>query len=480
MPPRPKHILVIVPGLAGSKLRQPNGLKLPIWGDFHISVPLLGPTGIVDAMDFSNPLEPYDLMNEIAPFLPFPGNQHYRRLIEFLTDDLGYVPGPTNNPAEFPFFTFPYDWRQDNRISARQLRDKIATWRTGAFSNAEVYILAHSQGGVVSRWYIEKEGGDKVVTKLFLFGSPWDGTTKAFSVLEEGPDEILLKLFFLFRAQIARVMRTFPSMYQLLPHRAKTLVFNDGSSDTLFTRRTWVHTPTERALLEDAEQFNKALPETSSVPVVRYVGNFPTATTLGEIDAEKNPNGSFKIKAWRKDFGDATVRVSSAEFNAKTPSIHTSHRHHHVDVYADPAVQEHLRAELLGVPLAQPILEAMFVSPTVSVEFLPVKRSFIPDELIPATITIQAEMIIPQEFVTINAELQWVQPLPTTPLQSEPSPAQSAAIQPDPKRANRFIALFNAPAEEGYYELRADIRLPDIDPIQLTEFVVVEAGTKRL
>jgi hypothetical protein len=37
-------------------------------------------------------------------------------------------------------------------------------------------IIAHSMGGLVSRWFIEKMSGNKIVTKLFMFGTPNNGT----------------------------------------------------------------------------------------------------------------------------------------------------------------------------------------------------------------------------------------------------------------------------------------------------------------
>lgn len=37
-------------------------------------------------------------------------------------------------------------------------------------------LVAHSMGGLVSRWYIEKCGGDKVVSKLIMLGTPNNGT----------------------------------------------------------------------------------------------------------------------------------------------------------------------------------------------------------------------------------------------------------------------------------------------------------------
>ena len=47
----------------------------------------------------------------------------------------------------------PYDWRKDNRESAKTLADKIdaAVVACGGDANCEVSIVAHSMGGLISR-----------------------------------------------------------------------------------------------------------------------------------------------------------------------------------------------------------------------------------------------------------------------------------------------------------------------------------------
>jgi pimeloyl-ACP methyl ester carboxylesterase len=40
----------------------------------------------------------------------------------------------------------------------------------------EVYVVAHSMGGLVARWFIEREGGDKVIRHLVMLGTPNGGS----------------------------------------------------------------------------------------------------------------------------------------------------------------------------------------------------------------------------------------------------------------------------------------------------------------
>ena len=40
----------------------------------------------------------------------------------------------------------------------------------------ELHLLAHSMGGLVARWFIEREGGDRVVQHLIMLGTPNGGS----------------------------------------------------------------------------------------------------------------------------------------------------------------------------------------------------------------------------------------------------------------------------------------------------------------
>ncbi|BAZ37666.1 peptidase C14 caspase catalytic subunit p20 [Calothrix sp. NIES-4101] len=61
----------------------------------------------------------------------------------------------------------------------RQLRDVGLSENHGK----ELHIIAHSMGGLVSRWFIEREGGNKVVQHLIMLGTPNAGSP--WSVVED-------------------------------------------------------------------------------------------------------------------------------------------------------------------------------------------------------------------------------------------------------------------------------------------------------
>ena len=90
------------------------------------------------------------------------------------------------------------------------LDKRLKTWReySGA-QDAKVILLAHSMGGLVSRYYLEVLEGWRDCKALFTFGTPYRGSLNAVNYLANGYKKLFLDL--------TEVMRSFTSVYQLLP-----------------------------------------------------------------------------------------------------------------------------------------------------------------------------------------------------------------------------------------------------------------------
>ncbi|MBU0653731.1 MAG: caspase family protein [Gammaproteobacteria bacterium] len=82
--------------------------------------------------------------------------------------------------------TFDYE-NLNTRIQdiALSLQQQLTAAGISAESGKHVDILAHSIGGLVSRWFIEREGGDAVVNQLVMVGTPNGGSPLA-TVKEQG------------------------------------------------------------------------------------------------------------------------------------------------------------------------------------------------------------------------------------------------------------------------------------------------------
>jgi triacylglycerol esterase/lipase EstA (alpha/beta hydrolase family) len=77
-----------------------------------------------------------------------------------------------------PLYGTTYFWPQRVRLSARHLGDFVE--RVLAREDAKrVDIVAHSLGGIVARYYIERLGGARRVGRLVTIGSPHRGTALA-------------------------------------------------------------------------------------------------------------------------------------------------------------------------------------------------------------------------------------------------------------------------------------------------------------
>lgn len=60
--------------------------------------------------------------------------------------------------------------------NARSLKQRLEAVGLGANHGKELHIVAHSMGGLVSRWFIEQEGGNQVVQHLVMLGTPNAGS----------------------------------------------------------------------------------------------------------------------------------------------------------------------------------------------------------------------------------------------------------------------------------------------------------------
>ena len=60
--------------------------------------------------------------------------------------------------------------------NARLLKARLAAAGLGPDHGKMLHVVAHSMGGLVSRWFIEREGGDKVVDHLVMVGTPNNGS----------------------------------------------------------------------------------------------------------------------------------------------------------------------------------------------------------------------------------------------------------------------------------------------------------------
>src|SRR5262249_50759789 len=73
--------------------------------------------------------------------------------------------------------TFDYE-RLNDPISdtANPLKERLVDVGLGLGHGKSLDLIAHSMGGLVSRWFVEREGGNKQVSRLVLLGTPSGGS----------------------------------------------------------------------------------------------------------------------------------------------------------------------------------------------------------------------------------------------------------------------------------------------------------------
>ncbi|MCC6526628.1 MAG: hypothetical protein IT373_28525 [Polyangiaceae bacterium] len=139
---------------------------------------------------------------------------YYLRLAEQLSgldlSDLGHKPRVV---------CAGYDWRQSNAVSAQTLSEAVERAKRACHAE-QVVLVAHSMGGLVSRYYCRYLGG-RNVRLLVLIGSPTLGAPDAYSCLKHSLDGTMRHLFgsFWSPARARQIVRACPSTYELLPNR---------------------------------------------------------------------------------------------------------------------------------------------------------------------------------------------------------------------------------------------------------------------
>jgi Lecithin:cholesterol acyltransferase len=136
----------------------------------------------------------------------------YGKVAAAVKEQLDVIPGRN-------FFEFPYDWRRDNRASARQLarksHDWLRSWREwSGNAEAKLVLLGHSMGGLVSRYFLEVLDGWKDTRLLITFGTPYRGSLNALDFIANGMKK---KLGPITLIDLTELLRSFTSIYQLLP-----------------------------------------------------------------------------------------------------------------------------------------------------------------------------------------------------------------------------------------------------------------------
>lgn len=243
---RGKTPIIIIPGITGSELiNKKTGkaawFKTTRAKDDDIRLPMSA-----NLARNRDDLIAGDIIREVRIARLLPEIEIYAKLIESLRATGGYREAKwataTIEDAADTFFVFPYDWRRDNVENARLLIRRIETLkRRLGKTDLKFNIIAHSMGGLISRYaamYGDADipngkpkptwAGSKHLDKIFLLGTPNEGSLLAFKALQDGVKYIGGGINLPFVQDLSRFdVFTVPSIFQLLPHEGTMLAYDE-------------------------------------------------------------------------------------------------------------------------------------------------------------------------------------------------------------------------------------------------------------
>lgn len=249
-----KRPIIIIPGILGSQLVNKetgevawpsafrisdNDLRLPISPDLKANRDNLVASKILDTI-------------KLARLVP--DVYVYHHLLVALNKYGGYTEGDWDNPGpngdRDTFYVFAYDWRRDNVETARELIERVENLKLKLNRpDLRFNVIAHSMGGLVARYAamygdadlpvgeaqpVPTWAGAAHINKIFMLGTPNEGSTDAFSTLLQGYSltEGLRRRIRLLNKLSREDTLTAPSIFQLMPH-SRMVRFLDGNLEPL-------------------------------------------------------------------------------------------------------------------------------------------------------------------------------------------------------------------------------------------------------
>lgn len=294
------HVAVVVPGIMGSVLKLGNEV---IWPG--------SPGDLIGGHSKMRELLRPDL-RAVDCIRHYFISEQYDSLIEDL-ETCGFSEGANT------LVIAPYDWRKDNADSAVALAD-ILDGIPGP-PDTQISLIAHSMGGLVSRYYLESGSFDARpafarVKQLITLGTPHRGAAVALPIIL-GKERRL----FLNKDQVLQLSSDtrYPSAYQLLPHVGEPFAI-DGAASSMFApvdvydSKIAMRLGLVPANLDAARRFHAVLKVVKPPKEVRYF--FFSGTdhkTTVHVRLQERANGTLDpMKLERDDGGDGTVPTWSA------------------------------------------------------------------------------------------------------------------------------------------------------------------------
>lgn len=360
-------------------------------------------------------------------------------------------------------FVHAYDWRKDNALAAEGLADRIDEVVKQVGSETRINLVAHSMGGLVSRYYLESglydsRRGFANVWQLITLGTPHLGAPVALPIAL-GQERKL----FLDATQAGRLAGhpDFPAVYQLFPPRGQPFATERGS-DTRVSPVDVYSSPVasrlglEQKNLTSAEEFHARLNLARKPQHVRYF--FFTGTrhkTVNSVQLQLGVGRGAAIRIERDGAGDGTVPIWSASLTGVQMEPVCGE---HGEIFKHRDLQRVL-GELLGKP---GVLLALGVVPELSVT----------DKVVDAGDAVVVTIDLPRGTQSLDGELRLRRIVDADGVHS-PS-AQAGVSYPivyAGATIDHLAVSISAPDFAGIYEIGLVVR-GGLEPVATTELFV--------
>ncbi|MEO6166227.1 MAG: hypothetical protein ABIO46_00670 [Chitinophagales bacterium] len=237
-----------------------------------------------------------------------------------------------------PIYLFGYDWRLSNAENGKRLYDFTQYIKKKLSVNkgdpCEGFrFLTHSMGGLIFSCYLTQlKGKYDDIDKAVISAPPFRGSPYALvhMIKGDGGFKSFLNSLFGRNEDIRKVVRTYPSIFELLPWYDQSVIFEDNRKEVDLTQASqWQSNISDdipelfKARLKELADFRKnklfplhKLPEELRTRMIVLAGSGDDTVTQLQVRKEQDKISNFVIiddkRSVRMDTGDGTVPLPSS------------------------------------------------------------------------------------------------------------------------------------------------------------------------